>query len=170
MLTQGLESHKEAVLGAASVSAQTMVRCALALATLVSLCGCVSKQDEALGISALLMRDATPEGYSPRLGTRWLTAQDSSRMSERAARRISDLTSIPLVSEDELNRREPSIAVLGVDPPRLLGGDTVQVFSSWVILTSGDGDGGWGHDYLTSLRCGWLACTVLSHEDLGGWN
>jgi len=147
-----------------------MVRRALVLVALVSLCGCVNKREEALGISAAFMRDATPGGYSPRLGTRWLTAEDSASMSERTALRISGRTNTPLVSEDELDRRDSSIAVLGLDPPRFLGGDTVQVFSAWVMLTGGDGGGGWGHDYLTLLRCGWLTCTVLSHEDLGGWN
>jgi hypothetical protein len=152
------------------MSVQAMVRHAFVLLTLTGLCGCVSKREEALGASALLMLEATPDGYSARLGTRWLTAQDSAPMSERTALRISDIAGTPLVSEDEFNRREPSIAVLGLDPPRFLGGDTVQVFSSWGTLTGGDGGAGWGHDYLTYLRCGRLTCTVLSHEDLGGWN
>jgi hypothetical protein len=152
------------------MSAQAMARRAFLLLTLAGLCGCVNKREEALGVSALLMHEATPDGYSARLGTRWLAAHDSAPMSETTALRISDITRTPLVSEDELNRREPSIAVLALDPPRFLGGDTVQVFSAWVMLTGGDGGGGWGHDYLTYLRCGWLTCTVLSHEDLGGWN
>ncbi len=87
-------------------------------------------------------------------------------MLEALARR----TGLPIATDAEITGRDSTIAVLAMDPPIFATPDSIIVLSAWVMLTSGDGGGGWGIDYETYLRCDRRRCTVVSHEAVSRWN
>ena len=140
----------------------------LAIAALGAACRpTVDRGEAALIEAALLTMETPPTGYAPRLGPRWFKERsDSIPMLEALARR----TGLPIATDAEITGRDSTIAVLAMDPPIFATPDSIIVLSAWVMLTSGDGGGGWGIDYETYLRCERRRCTVVSHEAVSRWN
>lgn len=147
-----------------------MVRLFTLCAAAVVFAGCLDPEEEALVLAARATRDHSPVGYFARFEPRWMTDTDAPQMPERTAQRIVEVANVARLSREELARRDSTVAVLSVAPPRVVRRDSVVVLTAWIMLTGGDGGAYWGEDYETVVRCGWLRCSLLDHRNVGSWN